>query len=1244
MSEVYESGMDLNVSIDNDVDSRMEIAEVDGESTGMADVEMSDTEIDEVLGIENTEHDGLWNSMTGDEGDGEEDRIEGEDWDQRRRRRRQRDRKPEKERYEHGEDDDQEDDGGREVSVDVGSDGERFFNKYMVPSGEAAFGAVRYVAEQNMPEGTAQEGLWEAWMSTPVYIMGMLARSGASSVYAMIDCDDKTMARLGELCDGLISQGVLRGEDLRGELKNLEKALSGVSAADRWEIVRNREKLSEKYEVRELILGEMGAKPGLFSEEEREFVRSTEFFQSGKVGMHAEICQKFFDERGVRFSKPIRAMNCREIDSLVPNERRHFKGLKEVGVGSKRSEAVWGFKCSESEDEDRGNMPVDGAKPGVPVNEFKSGVMMDGFGCSVSVDGDARSEGVDGTKGSVTEDGAKRSALGERAKRSEPVKGAKRGVPVDGDVRSEAVEGFKRSMSGGESRRGSFGSTVLSEADKALLKDLRKRVKKKEAARNRYLGWAGAGRIVRNMGIVGVGFTMRSLAGDENYAQAIRGIRNATIIGGVGIKAVRVSGGLVGKVTGLTYASEMIRSGMVNVARRTIREASAPLRDYLNVRAEKKIQAKTARIIKRFGEGGYGRGLGFVTRGYDAVNLPDRSEGIDGAGAGISRKIAGTREKADAGIKGVRAGIRGFDHRIRGVRLQFVNVNRQGFWGRRRRGSAKPVFAVGRVLETVRSIIGDGSRYLKIAVGLAVILFVGIYVFITALGNMSRVLDEVLEGWGSSGSELVEHFKDGYENVIEYSHYRDMQDDIDMLLEEDEKTYEKAKELGEGHPVNDEVLEGHHINRYGCPDKEKGYTIHYLDPQGNEISSRASNVKDVEALCVAMVANEIGDYKNYKKDLERFDELLLDMYELMVYHDPDTWLPFRYEESEIYTCLYGCDEFDYCCNDAGAYATYEKYKADGCGTYGDLEPYSGEGCETRTVTSYDGLADDESIQDVGESGGDGVISGAGGDGDVGDENGGSSSQKINVNSYGFCPGHSVPICYGHKDVDIYITLYDVEYAIAENIYPEDWAVAKYRQMVREFMRNGQWKSEWYAKIARNYVDGDWYELYGVLVEGAEFNVGELTDEDLEKIKKIIDENGGDISKAREKLIEFGLGYIGKIGYKYGAKAGSGTPKELDCSGFVQWVFREALGKTVPGSTGGYAGYKTKQYKDLKVGDLGFIFVGGSNASTGTYNHVGIYCGKNGAGQDMWLHCSSGGGGVVLNSTGMFKVFVDPFGE
>lgn len=81
MSEVYESGMDMSVSIDNDVDSRMEIAEVDGESTGMADVEMSDTEIDEVLGIENTEHDGMWNSMTGDEGDGEEDRIEGEDWD-----------------------------------------------------------------------------------------------------------------------------------------------------------------------------------------------------------------------------------------------------------------------------------------------------------------------------------------------------------------------------------------------------------------------------------------------------------------------------------------------------------------------------------------------------------------------------------------------------------------------------------------------------------------------------------------------------------------------------------------------------------------------------------------------------------------------------------------------------------------------------------------------------------------------------------------------------------------------------------------------------------------------------------------------------------------------------------------------------------------------------------------------------------------------------------------------------------
>ena len=236
----------------------------------------------------------------------------------------------------------------------------------------------------------------------------------------------------------------------------------------------------------------------------------------------------------------------------------------------------------------------------------------------------------------------------------------------------------------------------------------------------------------------------------------------------------------------------------------------------------------------------------------------------------------------------------------------------------------------------------------------------------------------------------------------------------------------------------------------------------------------------------------------------------------------------------------------------------------------------------------------------------------------------------------------MPICYGHRDIDIYITLYDVEYAINENIYPDNWKTAKYRQMVQEFMKKGQWNSAWYAKIARNYVDGDWYELYGILIEGAEFSTGDpLTDDE---IKKIIEEYGGDVTKARAALIQFGLQYVGRIGYQYGAKAGSGTPTALDCSGFVQWVFKQALGKTVPGSTAGYAGYKTKSYSDLKVGDLGFIFMGGSNAGTGTYNHVGIYCGKNAAGQDLWLHCSSGGGGVVLNTTTIFKKFVDPFAQ
>ena len=36
------------------------------------------------------------------------------------------------------------------------------------------------------------------------------------------------------------------------------------------------------------------------------------------------------------------------------------------------------------------------------------------------------------------------------------------------------------------------------------------------------------------------------------------------------------------------------------------------------------------------------------------------------------------------------------------------------------------------------------------------------------------------------------------------------------------------------------------------------------------------------------------------------------------------------------------------------------------------------------------------------------------------------------------------------------------------------------------------------------------------------------------------------------------------------------------------------------------------------------------------DHVGIYCGTNENGEQMWCHCSSSGGGVVFQATDIFK--------
>ena len=82
----------------------------------------------------------------------------------------------------------------------------------------------------------------------------------------------------------------------------------------------------------------------------------------------------------------------------------------------------------------------------------------------------------------------------------------------------------------------------------------------------------------------------------------------------------------------------------------------------------------------------------------------------------------------------------------------------------------------------------------------------------------------------------------------------------------------------------------------------------------------------------------------------------------------------------------------------------------------------------------------------------------------------------------------------------------------------------------------------------------------------------------------------DIGDEREDIVKTAMGAIGKISYQWGAKSTSEEmPSQLDCSGFVQWVYRAVQGKTdeTLASTASIGSTCEQIQKDeLKPGDIG----------------------------------------------------------
>ena len=129
-------------------------------------------------------------------------------------------------------------------------------------------------------------------------------------------------------------------------------------------------------------------------------------------------------------------------------------------------------------------------------------------------------------------------------------------------------------------------------------------------------------------------------------------------------------------------------------------------------------------------------------------------------------------------------------------------------------------------------------------------------------------------------------------------------------------------------------------------------------------------------------------------------------------------------------------------------------------------------------------------------------------------------------------------------------------------------------------------------------------------------------------KYLTDRITGDTSSSQkaDKVIAEGKKHMNKP-YVWGAEG----PNSFDCSGFTQYVFKQAVGVSIPRVSKDQSKFgQPINRNELKKGDLMFFDTSGSN--NGVVSHVGIYMGNG-----QMIHGSSGAKKVKISdvSTGYY---------
>ena len=395
----------------------------------------------------------------------------------------------------------------------------------------------------------------------------------------------------------------------------------------------------------------------------------------------------------------------------------------------------------------------------------------------------------------------------------------------------------------------------------------------------------------------------------------------------------------------------------------------------------------------------------------------------------------------------------------------------------------------------------------------------------------------------------------------------------------------EAKGIIAAGPQDSSVHGGQALSRYGHPGPDGSWVddskLIYVDGSGNPILLGANNIKD------AIVAAYIIMDADFDQNVAARDALILDVWVMM---NPD----IIWEESDIYSCSSGCDTFSYSCDSDADMGTIGSHMSDGVLFFGSIEE-----CPPETDSTI--------IQS--------------------------------------CDGHSVTVCYGHKDLKVYVPVISMLEFIQSGQLPSGQG-KNYYTYLQSFEGWTDENIEW----AESLYQSDWFELYGTdpsAGSGDMAGTGMSTDQ----INAIL-ANYGDLDATRAAICVDAMSFVGQIPYYWGGKASTlsyegnhfyttvapdskgRNQRGLDCSGFVQWIIWRVTDVKLGGSTSTItSGMAQISASELQPGDLGLMAIPGAAS-----NHVGIFVGYDERGQALWCHENSSDGNVSVNATTCFKYY------